>query len=72
MVQVYKYHVKHFVSSVNMLVLANCILIGLIYSAHGYLHYGYLQQKVNLLQKEVKNLKGQLENNINLYHIVSD
>ena len=50
----------------NMFVLANCILIGLIYSA-----YADLQQTVNLLEKEVESLKDQLEYGGKQYQSIS-
>ena len=47
----------------NMFVLANCILIGLIYSAHADLQQtvNLLQQKVDLLEKKVESVEDQLE-----------
>ena len=43
----------------NMFVLANCILIGLIYSAHADLQQtvNLLQQKVDLLEKKVESVE---------------
>ena len=50
----------------SMFVLANCILIGLIYFAHAD-----LQQKFNLLEKKVENLEDQLEYGGKQYQSIS-